>query len=76
VIRIYTPIDKTSPAANFYRRTRTLPNQGQDRSHVRFGFDEPRRPCQTRGDKNRRGRDYSLHVLQRRARMSRSFLRS
>ena len=57
----------------FMRSVRTV--KGKPDRMFGFGFDEPRHVYQTRGDKNRRGHDYSPHVLERRVGMLRSFLR-
>lgn len=56
----------------FLRGVRTV--AGKPDRMFGFGFDEPRRVYQTRGDRHRRGRDYSAHLLERRVGMLRRFL--
>jgi len=58
----------------FLTRVRTV--SGQTDRMFGFGFDEPRHVYQTRGDRYRRGRDYSTYVLERRLGVLRTFLRT
>jgi hypothetical protein len=56
----------------FLRSVRTV--AGKPDRMFGFGFDEPRHVYQTRGDRHRRGQEYSSHVLERRVGMLRTFL--
>ena len=56
----------------FLRSVRTV--AGKPDQMFGFGFDEPRHVYQTRGDRRRRGRDYSMHLLEQRVGMLRSSL--
>lgn len=59
---------------HFLRNVRTV--SGKRDPMFGFGFDEPRHVYLTRGDKYRRGREYSAHVLERRVGVLRRFPRS